>query len=462
MTPTLALAFPIPLLGTGTAGFVGQSQYGPLDQPTLVTSYEEFVDLFGASTAGLANPYLAPSTAGFFANGGERLFVVRVAGADPLDLIGIDGGAPGSRTGLQSLLDVDEIAVVAIPGATSLAVQSALIAHAQTTHDRLAVLDPATADDLQAIQDQRAALADAEGHATLYFPWVQAAPAGESLLLPPSGLVAGIFARTETPDSPVGSIVSATGVSYPVSDAEQDIINPLGINAIRLFAGDDVRVWGARTLTDNPEWRYIAVRRTALCIEESIQEGTSWAVFEPNGEPLWAQLRADANAFLYARWADGWFQGATPDYAYFVRCDLSTMTPADLAAGRTVIIVGLALERPAEFVTLRIVHERAVVGVADELVPAGPILHGAAPNPFNPRTVIAFSLVSAGRVHLQILDLGGRRVHVLLAGEDIAAGRHEYLWDGRDGSGLEAPSGVYLVRLEAGGVSRTEPVTLVR
>ncbi len=452
MTIPLILAAAIPVLDTGTAGFVGLSQQGPLDTPTLVTSYEQYADIFGTSTAGLANPFLAPSVAGFFANGGQRLVVVRVASADPLSFI----------AGLQTLAEVDEIAVVAIPGATSPAVQAALIAHAEGTHDRLAILDPATTDDIQLVQDQRAALDAADGHATLYFPWIWATPAGESLLLPPSGFVAGVYARTDTPDSPVGSIATATDVSYVVTPSEQDILNPLGINAIRLFTGSDVRVWGARTLSSDPEWRYVAVRRTALCLEESIQEGTAWAVFEPNDEPLWAQLRGDVGDFLFERWADGWFQGSTPDDAYFVLCDRSTMTQADLDAGRTVILAGFAPLQPAEFTVLRIVHERPAVGVAFEIPAAGPVLHDAAPNPFNPQTQIRFDLVQGGSVRLGIHDLAGRIVRRLIVGTHLAPGRHERRWDGRDASGASAPSGVYVVRLEASGAVRIGQISLVR
>ena len=462
LAPSAAFATPIPVLGTGTAGFVGLSQDGPLDQPTLVTSYEEFVAVFGASPAGLANPYLAPSVAGFFLNGGLRLYVVRVATADPDAFIGNDGGPPGTRTGLQSLVDVDEVAVVAIPGATSLTVQAALIAHAEATNDRLAILDPVTTDGPQVVQDQRAALDAAQGHAALYFPWVWAEPTGDLLLLPPSGLVAGIFAGTDTPDSPVGSIVSAIDVSYYLTDPEQDILNPLGINAIRLFGGGDVRVWGARTLATNPEWRYIAVRRTGLCLEESIQTGTAWAVFEPNDEPLWAQLRADVTDFMYERWLAGWFQGATPEDAFFVRCDASTMTPEDIAAGRTIILVGFAPQAPAEFVLITILHERPATAVSPELVDPSPVLLAATPNPFNPRTVIGFDLPRGGPASLRIYDLAGRVVRELLAGEDLVAGRHEYRWDGRDGSGAGVPSGVYLVRLVAGSSTRAGRVTLVR
>jgi hypothetical protein len=453
LAPAVALAVPIPLLDFDAAGFVGQAERGPLGEAVLVTSFEDFADRFGLGNEGLANPYLAPAAAGFFANGGARLWVVRTATADPEDLVG---------TGLAALAGVDEVAAVAIPGATDLAVQEALIAHAETAGDRMAILDPATLDDLEAIQAQRAALESAAGHAALYFPWLEVAPFGTALLVPPSGWVAGVYARTDPPDAPIGELAQVIGLSYAITQEEQELLNPLGINAIREFRAGDFRVWGARTVSSDPEWRYVPVRRIALNLRESLHAGTHWAVFEPNDENLWAQLRADVGDFLHARWQEGWFQGATADDAYFVRCDLTTMTPADLEAGRTVILVGFAPLRPAEFLILRIVHERAVLGVDPDVPGAPPVLLGAAPNPFNPRTGIAFELPRPAVVSLRIHDLAGRLVRTLAAGESLPAGRHERAWDGRDARGHGLSSGVYLIELRAGGATVSRRMTLVR
>lgn len=464
LSACVATAAPIPLLDIGTAGFVGQSEFGPLDQPVLVESYAQFTAAFGASTAGLANPYLAPSAAAFFANGGQHLWVVRVAGAGDASLIGIDGG-PGARTGLQALRDVDAIAAVAIPGATSQAVQSALIAHCEGMGWRMAVLDPASANDPNAIIAQRAGLASADGYAALYFPWVVAAPAGVSLQLPPSGFVAGIFARSGPPVSPAGTtngvVATATGTSYAVSTTLQDQLNPLGIDVIRYFAAYGVLVYGARTLASNTDWQYVAVRRMGFAIAKSIQEGTAWALPEPNDETLWAQLRSDVGDFLYSIWIAGWFQGSTPSQAFFVRCDATTMTADDLAAGRTVVLVGFAPTRAGEFVLLRIVQDRsAVAGVS----PATPslALRAPRPNPFRAGTTLSYELPRAETVTLRILDVGGRAVRTFAGGEAQAAGSHEVAWDGRDESGADLPAGIYFARLQAGGLERTRRIALVR
>ena len=224
-----ARATPIALLDAGTAGFVGQAQQGPLDLPVVVGSYVEFATIFGTTTSDSTiptsrrpSPRSSPTAASAFTWCGSPL-------PTTLRLIGNDGGSPGTRTGLQALIDIDEVAVVAIPGAVTAAVQAAMIAHCETVSDRLAILDPATTDNLDAIVAQRAGLVSANGHAALYFPWVQAAPAGESLLLPPSGFVAGVYARTAAHDPPIGEVMTtATGVSFTVNSAQPAMLNSAG------------------------------------------------------------------------------------------------------------------------------------------------------------------------------------------------------------------------------------------
>lgn len=456
-----ATATPIDLLDSGTAGFVGESQQGPLDQPVLVDSYAQFTATFGAGTAGLASPYLAPSVAAFFANGGEHLYVVRVADADEASLIGIDGGEVGARTGLQALRDVEAIAIVAIPGAVAPAVQAALIAHCESMGHRVVILDPSTTNDINAVLAQRAGLSSPDGFAALYFPWVQAAPAGESLLLPPSGLVAGVFARSAPPASPTGAVASATGVSFPVNGSQDSQLTPQGVDTIRLFTGQGVLVWGARTLASNSDWRYLAVRRAGSAIAASIQAGTAWCHQESNDESLWSQLRADVTDFMSSRFAAGWFQGSTPNQAFFVRCDATTMSAQDIAEGRTIIRVGFAPLTPAEFVILTIVQQRTP---PTSVAPASSSLSLSAPhpNPSYPRTTIAFELPSAAVVTLRIHDVGGRLVRTLAAGVLMAAGHHDRLWDGRDDNGDDVPPGMYLVRLQTPGRTLTQRVSLVR
>jgi len=456
---TGASAAPIPLLDIGAAGFVGQAQQGPFDQPVQVDSYAQFTATFGASSAGLANPYLAPSVAAFFVNGGQHLWIVRTSAATDASLIGVDGG-PGARTGLQALADVEGIGAVAIPGATSQVVQTAMIVHCEAMGDRVAVLDPVSPTDPNAVITQRAGLASVDGYAALYFPHVIAAPAGVSQTLPPSGFVAGIYARNSPPDTPAGPtrgvVTTATGVSYA---GDLSTLNPLGINAIRQITGQGVQLFGARTLASN-DWLYVAVRRMGIALERSIHSGTEWALFEPNNETLWSQLRTDVGNFMFARYQEGWFPGTTPSQAYFVRCDVTTMTATDLLEGRTVILVGFAPVLPSEFIVLRIVHDRSSLAVS----PATPTLSLRAPqpNPASGQTRFSFELPRTEAITLRVLDVAGRTVRTLAAGEELTVGRHDRVWDGRDDSGASTPAGLYVVQLQASGQSIIQRVARVR
>ena len=363
---------------TAVAGFVGQAERGPLDQPTRVTSYGAFLSAFGDDTAGLANPHLAPSVEAFFTNGGSVLWVVRTAGGDDASLIGLPaaGGQPAS--GLQALSAIDEIALVAVPGATSPAVHVAMLAQCESLADRVCLLDPASRDDVGAVLLERAGLTAPDGFGALYYPWVEASPAGVPVELPPSGFVAGIIARNDTTrgvwQSPAGTsagLLGATGLTDVLTSSEQDQLNPQGVNALRVIPGAGLLVFGARTLSADPEWRFLSVRRFSMYIEESIDEGTEFVVFEPNDPPLWSQLEGEVEAFLQSLYLQGALVGSTPEEAYFVRCDASTMTQADLDAGRTIIQVGIAALRPAEFVVFRVVQTRAPPPVVPGLAPLG-------------------------------------------------------------------------------------------
>ncbi|MBL8489199.1 MAG: phage tail sheath family protein, partial [Rhodocyclaceae bacterium] len=186
---------------------------------------------------------------------------------------------------------------------------------------------------------------------------------GARIPLPPSGFVAGLHARSDIErgvhkapaDEPLRT---AAGFETAIDKARQEILNPEGINCFRSFPGRGNRLWGARTASSDPEWKYVNVRRYFLYLEHSIDRGTQWAVFEPNGETLWAGLRAAIGDFLYGEWRSGGLPGATPEDAFFVRCDRSTMTETDLDEGRLVCLIGCAVVRPAEFVIFRI-HQRA-------------------------------------------------------------------------------------------------------
>lgn len=199
-------------------------------------------------------------------------------------------------------------------------------------------------------------------YGALYYPWIKVANplgGGESILVPPCGHMAGIYARSDTErgvhKAPANEVVrGALAVESQITKSEQDILNPQGINCIRAFPGRGIRVWGGRTLSSNASWRYINVRRLFNYVEESIELGTQWVVFEPNDRDLWARIRRDINAFLTMVWRSGALFGATPSEAFYVKCDDETNPPAVRDLGQVVIEIGLAPVKPAEFVIFRI------------------------------------------------------------------------------------------------------------
>jgi len=203
-------------------------------------------------------------------------------------------------------------------------------------------------------------------NAAYYFPWLNAPdPLGGMGLFPPCGFVAGIYASTDgsrgvwkAPAGTDASLTGVSGVSVPINDKQNGLLNPYAVNCIRNFPVYGVVVWGARTLRGNDEigseWKYLPVRRTALFIEESLYRGLKWVVFEPNDEPLWSQIRLNVGAFMQTLFRQGAFQGKTPQDAYFVKCDKETTTQNDINLGVVNIIVGFAPLKPAEFVVLQI------------------------------------------------------------------------------------------------------------
>jgi hypothetical protein len=339
---------------TSIAAFLGTASDGPPGEPVLVTSFAEHLRTFGEPAAGLASPWLAPSVAAFFANGGRRCWVVRVADA---------ASDADFADGLAALGAIDEIGLVGAPGATSPAVQAAVIAHCEAAGDRIALLDAIAGAGVDQVLEQRAALSSPRGFAVLYHPWLRAgAGAGAPDLVPPCGFVAGALARSDLErgvwEAPAASLVGAIGLAQDLTSGEADALNVAGVGMLRAFVGQGIRIWGVRTIADDQELKYVPVRRLLLFLEESIHEGTSWAVFEPNDEPLWTRLRSSTENFLTTVWRAGALQGTRLQEAFFVRADATTMTQADLDLGRTVILVGVATLRPAEFTLLRIVHQR--------------------------------------------------------------------------------------------------------
>jgi phage tail sheath protein FI len=287
------------------------------------------------------------------------------------DLFGVYKGAessePEQRTGLQTLMNIDDISIVAMPGITTQELQSQLIIHCETLKNRFAVLDSIKKADLDSIQNQRN-LYDSK-FAALYYPWIRIfdSMSKKPINVPPSGHMCGIYARSDNergvhkaPANEVASgaldleEISESGTKRIITKGQQDILNPKGINCIRIFPGRGIRVWGARTISSDPLWKYINIRRLFIYIEESIYKGTQWVVFEPNNEKLWGRVKATIDEFLTRVWRDGALMGLKPEEAFFIKCDRTTMTQADIDNGRLVCVIGIAPVKPAEFVIFRI------------------------------------------------------------------------------------------------------------
>jgi len=273
--------------------------------------------------------------------------------------IGLDNG-PGQRSGIQSLVDLSEARIIATPGKTSPAIQAALIAQCEILRYRFAILDgeqdPA-GGSLTSILTHRN-LYDTS-FAAYYQPWLTVTLDGQSRQLPPSGYMAGIYARVDNDrgvwKAPANEpVLNVTGLKTLFSTGEQDLLNPRGVLLVRQFDQTGIRVWGARTLSSDPDLKYVNVRRTLIFIEASIDRGTQWVVFEPNTPDTWSRVTSSVSAFLLTQWRAGALFGSTPEQAFFVRCDETTMTADDILNGRLICLIGVAIVRPAEFVIFRI------------------------------------------------------------------------------------------------------------
>ncbi len=271
-----------------------------------------------------------------------------------------DTNQPGNRKGLTGFGEIDDISIVYAPNTQTVAgLVGSLITHCETLMDRFAIIDATQGSANVSSIDPRSA--NDTKYAAFYYPWIKVIDpeAGLLRLVPPGGHVAGIYARGDTErgvhKAPANEVVrGAADLEFQITKGEQDVLNPRGVNVIRAFPGRGIRVWGARTLSSDTLWKYINVRRLFLYVEESIEEGTQWVVFEPNDEKLWGRVKATITEFLTRVWRDGALMGTKAEEAFFVKCDRTTMTQDDIDNGRLICIIGIAPVKPAEFVIFRI------------------------------------------------------------------------------------------------------------
>lgn len=371
---------PIQGVTTSTAAFVGPAAQGPMGSVSgPLTSFRDFVAAYGgAATLQLSSVmvlnYMALAAWGFFENGGQQLYISRVAAAD-----GSNNFVPAAvdyRRALSTLNGVRQISIVAAPGssvfggnggtvpsvAQAAGILAELIAHvSQAGLHRFAVLDTPSGYSTSDVEALRAKINSS--YAALYYPWVTIANplAGATgpISAPPSGFVCGVYARTDMQQgvfkAPANQqVIGATGLERAIADTEGGALNGLGIDCLRSFPGRGVLVWGARTVSSDQDWKYVNVRRYFAYLEHSINEGTQWVGFEPNGPRLWSAITIAIQNFLMTEWRKGGMQGGKASDAFFVKCDTTTMTQDDIDNGRVICLVGVATIRPAEFVILRI------------------------------------------------------------------------------------------------------------
>jgi phage tail sheath protein FI len=363
-------AAPITGVSTSTAGFVGLvpddtvmpegAMLAAAGVAKLVTNWTEFTHAFGGPGGGgvTTKNALAHAVRGFFANGGSRCWVVRVAA------LAATGDADPIAAALDRLAEIDEIALVAAPvisddGARIKAIQELVLGHCETLGERFAILDaPLVVTQITAADIVKVRHSD---YGALYFPWIDVT--GSEAYCPPSGHIAGVFARVDSErgvhKAPANEAVrGALGLRYRVTRAQHDGLNNEGVNVIRPF-GQTNKVYGARTLADRDnakqaEFTYINVRRLFCFLRESIQDGTGWVVFEPNTPDLWARVTRNVRAFLTEVWQSGALFGRTADEAFRVKCDAENNPPQVRDTGKLVAEIAVAPVRPTEFVIFKL------------------------------------------------------------------------------------------------------------
>ncbi len=328
-------------VSTSTAAFLGETKMGATT-PTLITSWLEYQTLFGGYFG--ADKYLPYAVEGFFLNGGKRCYLCKVTNSD-------------YPSALAELEKFEEISIVYSPNAQAVAgLDDALIDHCERLRNRFAIFDSLKGQDPSGVTKPHES-----SFAALYYPWiyVKQTGTGQMCLVPPGGHVAGIYARVDIEQgihkAPTNQIVQgAADLEFAVNQRQQDMLNPQGINCINNFVGRGIRVWGARTLSNSPETKYVTVRRLLIYLEQSIAKGTAWATFELNNEATWMKVKTAIENFLNQTWRTGMLLGAKQQEAYFVKCDRTTMTQNDIDNGQLNVLIGVAVTKPAEFIIIRI------------------------------------------------------------------------------------------------------------
>ena len=324
---------------------------------------QEFIENF----LGLPTGYLADAVIGFFENGGSRCYLAR---ADTLK-----DRKTALEEAIAGLTTLTELDLVAIPDAMTLdrdaviQVQQQVVTHCGKQGDRMAILDAIPGSSVATVKQQRLDLMRNQQepvNAALYYPWLKNS---QNRWVPPCGHVAGIFARSDAArgvfKAPANEAVrDALDLEFAIDNTVQDDLNPAHVNCLRSFPGRGIRVWGARTLSRDPNWRYINVRRVFLTLGRWIDANMRWASFEPNSPRLWVRIQRELSVYLDRLWQAGALQGQSPQQAFYVKCDAETNPPDRREAGELITEIGLAVAAPAEFLVIRIIHRAGGIEVS--------------------------------------------------------------------------------------------------
>jgi Bacteriophage tail sheath protein len=363
-------------LPTGVPAFLGETSRGAAGQPVRLTLFSQLAEAFGPP---LAERYLAAAVEGFFLNGGTECLVVPLAHSadtadtDPEEALADGLAALAARQDLD-LVCAPDIHAVAADADQVRRMQSAVLRHCAEQGDRFALLDGLPGAGLSQVLGQRdgltaggAAAGSSGANAALYTPWLR--PAGSQRFVPPCGHVAGVVARcdhrTGVHKAPANEeLLGVVDLETGLTDADQALLNPAGVNALRAFPGRGIRVWGARTLSRQDAWTYISVRRLFLTAARWIELNLAAAAFEPHDARLWNRITRELTTYFEGLFQAGALKGRTAAEAFFIKCDGETNAPEVRETGRVVTVIGLAPGLPNEFVVVRIVHGAGGVDVA--------------------------------------------------------------------------------------------------
>ena len=374
LVPTAAVALP-----TGVPVFLGFATEGEVNVPQRVTMWSQFVEKYTAKGE------LAYAVRGFFDNGGSVCYVLRLenttAPPDPVKAV---------NTALATIEALDDIDLVCVPDVASLArsipaslvyrLQRAVIRHCEALGNRFALLDALPNASVEQVLAQRRELQEqgfTGANAALYYPWVTVphfTAGSQPVSIPPCGHVAGVYARSDrligVHKAPANEVLAGViDLERTVTNAHQEVLNPESINCLRAFPGRGIRVWGARTLSQEPAWSYVNVRRLFLTASRWIERAMAGVVFESNDFMLWVRIERELRAYFSTLFRRGALKGASEEEAFYVKCDAETNSPEVRAAGSVVTEIGLAPASPSEFVVVRLIHG-----------PSGVTLNGPQPN----------------------------------------------------------------------------------